>query len=302
MKKGLITGKKDYIYEKDIYVINVKQVYNDLHQRIEQEIIKNGGKGKEILELLESEFKFYCSKIKIKKNLLYAPDLKQYELKTTHPAFYKWLGYALTIQDHKSIVMQLQSYAQGKYGEVNNFNKTIEFQVIKFMAFMPFPHSKQDYAVERWIISNNYQGEKQTAEDISPLLQMDGSKSKSLFFIPEVQEYLKSTFVDFLDNQEQRSLLMKIMEGYFLKDPEKITLKLKANVFCDVIKQIKDGDVLNITSNKKQINEWICTNFLFDQRGKAKAVSPTYCSQLLAGRETPSDGIRIIYKPTVKLP
>ena len=80
MKKGLITAKKNDIYEKDIYVINVKQVYNDLHQRIEQEIIKNAGKGKEILELLESEFKFYCSKIKIKKKLLYALDLKQYEL------------------------------------------------------------------------------------------------------------------------------------------------------------------------------------------------------------------------------
>ena len=89
MKKGLITAKKDDIYEKDVYVINVKQVYNDLHQRIVQEISKNKGKGKEILELLESEFKFYCSKVKIKKNILYAPDLKQYELKTTHPAFYK---------------------------------------------------------------------------------------------------------------------------------------------------------------------------------------------------------------------
>lgn len=300
MKKGLINGKNDDIYEKDVYVINVKQVYNDLYQRIEQEIIKDGGIGKERLELLESEFDFYCSKIKIKKKLPYAPDLKQYELKTTHPSFYKWLGFALTVQDYKSIVMQLQAYAQGSYGEVNNFNKTIEFQVIKFMAFMPFPHSKQDHAVERWIISNNYQGEKQTVEHISPLLQMNGSKLKSLFFISEVQEYLKSTFVDYLENQEQRALFITIMEGYFLKDPEKITLKLKANVFCDVIKQIKDGDVLNITSNKKLINEWICTNFLFDQRGKAKGVSPTYCTQLLAGRETPSDGIRIIYKPTVK--
>lgn len=300
MKKGWITEKKDDIYQKDVYVINVKQVYNDLHQRIEQEIILNGGKGKEILELLESEFKFYCSKIKIKKNLLYAPDLKQYELKTTHPAFYKWLGYALTIQDHKSISMQLQSYAMGKYGEVNNFNKTIEFQVIKFMAFMPFAHSKQDFAVERWIISNNYQDEKQTVEAISPLLQKDGVKLRSLFFLSEVQDYLKTTFVDFLENQEQRALFITIMEGHFLIDTEKISLKLRANVFCDVIKQIKDGDFLNITSNKKHINEWICTNFLFDQRGKAKSVSPSYCTQLLAGRETPSDGIRIIYKPTVK--
>jgi hypothetical protein len=300
MKKGLINGKNDDIYEKDIYVINVKQVYNDLYQRIEQEIIKDGGIGKQRLELLESEFDFYCSKIKIKKKLPYAPDLKQYELKTTHPSFYKWLGFALTVQDYKSIVMQLQAYAQGSYGEVNNFNKTIEFQVIKFMAFMPFPHSKQDHALERWIISNNYQGEKQTVEHISPLLQLNGSKLKSLFFISEVQEYLKSTFVDYLENQEQRALFITIMEGYFLKDPEKITLKLKANVFCDVIKQIKDGDVLSITSNKKLINEWICTNFLFDQRGKAKGVSSTYCTQLLAGRETPSDGIRIIYKPTVK--
>jgi hypothetical protein len=128
MKKGLINGKNDDIYEKDVYVINVKQVYNDLYQRIEQEIIKDGGIGKERLELLESEFDFYCSKIKIKKKLPYAPDLKQYELKTTHPSFYKWLGFALTVQDYKSIVMQLQAYAQGSYGEVNNFNKTIEFQ------------------------------------------------------------------------------------------------------------------------------------------------------------------------------
>jgi hypothetical protein len=67
MNKGLINGKNDDIYEKDIYVINVKQVYNDLYQRIEQEIIKDGGIGKERLELLESEFDFYCSKIKIKK-------------------------------------------------------------------------------------------------------------------------------------------------------------------------------------------------------------------------------------------
>lgn len=302
MKKGLINGKNDDIYEKDVYVINVKQVYNDLYQRIEQEIIKDGGIGKERLELLESEFDFYCSKIKIKKKLPYAPDLKQYELKTTHPSFYKWLGFALTVQDYKSIVMQLQAYAQGSYGEVSNFNKTIEFQVIKFMAFMPFPHSKQDHAVERWIISNSYQGEKQTVEHISPLLQLNGSKLKSLFFISEVQEYLKSTFVDYLENQEQRALFITIMEGYFLKDPEKITLKLKANVFCDVIKQIKDGDVLNITSNKTLINEWICTNFLFDQKGTAKAVSTSYCTQLLAGRETPSDGIRIIVKATVKLP
>jgi len=302
MKKGLINGKNDDFYEKDVYVINVKEVYNDLYQRIEQEIIKDRGIGKERLELLESEFDFYCSKIKIKKKLPYAPDLKQYELKTTHPSFYKWLGFALTVQDHKSIVMQLQAYAQGRYGEVSNFNKTIEFQVLKFMAFMPFEHLKQDHAVERWIIANNYQGEKQNAEAISPLLQKVGLKIKSLFILPDVQEYLKSTFVDYLENPEQRALFMTIMEGHFLVENEKISLKLKANIFCDVIKQLKDGNAINITSKKTLINDWICTNFLFDQKGIAKAVSTSYCTQLLAGRETPSDGIRIIVKDTVKLP
>ena len=302
IKKGLINGKKDDIYEKDVYIINVKQVYNDLYQRIEQEIIKDGGIGKERLELLESEFDFYCSKIKIKKNLPYAPDLKQYELKTTHPTFYKWLGLALTVQDHKSIVMQLQSYALGLYGEVTNFNKTIEFQVIKYMAFMSFAHSKQDLAVERWIILNNYQGEKKKAESFSPLLQKEGLKLKSLFILAEIQEYLKSTFVDYLENPEQRALFMTIMEGHFLMETEKISLKLKANIFCDVIKQLKDGDSINITSNKTELKDWICSNFLFDQKGITKAVSTSYCTQLLAGRETPSDGIRIIVKSTVKLP
>ena len=47
MKKGLINGKNDDFYEKDVYVINVKEVYNDLYQRIEQEIIKDRGIGTE---------------------------------------------------------------------------------------------------------------------------------------------------------------------------------------------------------------------------------------------------------------
>ena len=89
------------------------------------------------------------------------------------------------------------------------------------------------------------------------------------------------------------------MEGYFLLEPNKISFNMKANVFCDLLKQIKDGKSMNITSNKKLINEWICTNFLFNQRGAAKGIKPSYCAQLLSGRETPVDGVRINFKPTV---
>ena len=54
-------------YKKDIYVINVLQVYHDLFQRIEQEIIHSGGNNDFLLEILNHEFDFYCSKITIKK-------------------------------------------------------------------------------------------------------------------------------------------------------------------------------------------------------------------------------------------
>ena len=286
-------------YKKDIYVINVLQVYHDLFQRVEQEIIHSGGNNDFLLEILNHEFDFYCSKITTKKGLSYHDNLKQYELATTHPAFYKWLGFALTVQDYKSIVMQLQSYANGKYGKVENFNNTVEFQVLKFMAFIPFNHIKQDLAVERWILQNNYAGEKNTAETNSSLLQLEGKKLKKIFILPEIQEYLKSIFVDYLDNQEQRSIFMSIMEGHFLMEPEKISLNIKSNIFCDLIKQIKDGKTINITSNKKLIKEWVCANFLFEVKGFPKSISISYCSQLLAGRETPADGVRIVYKPTV---
>jgi hypothetical protein len=286
-------------YEKDIYVINVKQVYEDLYQRIEQHLISTKQENYHLLEMLTDEFDFYCSQIKIKKKLSYSDDLKQYELLTTHPSFYKWLGFALTIQDAKSIVMQLQSYSLGKYGKVMNFNKSMEFQVIKFMAFMPFIHTKQDIAVERWIVQNNYAGEENSKIGNHSLLQSKDNSLKKIFILPDIQLYLKETLIDFLETQEQRSIFISIMEGYFLLEPNKISLNMRANVFCDLVKQIKDGKSMNITSNKKLIKEWICTNFLFNQRGVAKAIKPSYCAQLLAGRETPADGIRIYFKPTV---
>jgi hypothetical protein len=279
-------------YKKPKYVINVLDIYNALNERLEQEVLS----GKEIRyssDMLKADYTFYCKNITIKEGLSYHEKMKQYELLTTHPSFYKWLGFALTIQDHKSIVMQLQAYAQGKYGEVDNFYNQVENMVINSMAFMPFDHMKQDHAVERWILHNNYPEIKPSQDFNEGMFQTDGDKPKQIYILPEVQAYLKFLFSDHLANQDNRANLGVIMQGYFLIASKKIFLTLKANVFCDVIKQLKEGKEIHITSNKTQIAEWICANFQFVNHGKPKEIALSYCIQLLAGRETPKHGVRI---------
>jgi hypothetical protein len=279
-------------YKKPKYVINVLAIYNTLLERLEQEVL-SGNEIRYTCEMLKNDFTFYCEHITIKGGLSYHENMKQYELLTTHPSFYKWLGFALTIQDHKSIVMQLQAYSQGKYGEVDNFYNQVENMVINSMAFMPFDHMKQDHAVERWILHNNYPEVSPSNDFNEGMFQIDGDKPKQIFILPGVQIYLNTLFSNFLDNQDNRANLGWTMQGYFLIESKKISLTLKANTFCDVIKQLKEGKEIHITSNKTQIAEWICANFQFVNHGRSKEISLSYCIQLLAGRETPKHGVRI---------
>jgi hypothetical protein len=143
------------VYVKDPYVINVRSCYNSIKERTEQ-LTTSVEKKEHALQIIEHEFEFYCSQISIQKNLTYAEDNKQYELKTNHEIFYKWLAFDLTLQRTTTIQSMLTAYSVGRIGQVFNFNNQIEFRVPLYMAFLIFDHEPQDYAVQYWINQNNY--------------------------------------------------------------------------------------------------------------------------------------------------
>ena len=287
------------VYVKDPYVINVRSCYNSLKERTEQLTI-SVEKKEHALKIIEHEFEFFCSQISIQKNLPYGEDSNQYELITNHETFYKWLAFDLTLQKPTTIQSMLSAYSSGKIGQVINFNNQIEFRVPLYMAFLIFDHEPQDYAVQHWIKQNNYAQDIFAKKSISEIF-IDESVKPKIRIAPEVQNYLKLKLTEYLDSNEQKTLLLGVLEGLFLKGNEKVFLNLKANLFCDLIKQLHDDNRLLITSSKKQINEWICNNFLFDKKGIPGLIAPSYCSQLLSGREEPSIGRRFDIKDlTVK--
>ncbi len=293
--------KKDSpdVYVKDPYVINVRNCYNDIKERTQQ-VITSVERKEVALQIIELEFEFFCSQISIQQNLPYREDSKQYEINTNHETFYKWLAFYLTLQKPAIIQSMLTAYSVGKIGPVFNFNNKIEFRVPLFMEFMIFDHETQDYAVQYWINQNNYANDIFAKKSISEIF-IDESVKPKIRIAPEVQNYLKLKLTEYLDSNEQKTLLLGVLEGLFLKGNEKVFLNLKANLFCDLIKQLHDDNRLLITSSKKQINEWICNNFLFDKKGIPGLITPSYCSQLLSGREEPSIGRRFEIKDlTVK--
>jgi len=63
-------------YKKPKYVINVLEIYNALHQRLEQEVL-SGNEIRYTSEMLKDDFTFYCKQIKIKRGLSYHENMKQ---------------------------------------------------------------------------------------------------------------------------------------------------------------------------------------------------------------------------------
>jgi hypothetical protein len=280
------------IYVKEPYVINVRACYDILKQKTEL-LAVNEEKKQNALEILKNEFKFFCSQISIKKKLSYSEDNKQFELGTNHQSFYKWLAFDLTLQKTTTIQSMLTAYSVGKLGSVVNFNNQIEHRVPLYMAFLIFDHQPQDFAVQHWISQNNYPNDS-FKDDVKSNLFIDESVKSKIKISPEAQDFLKSILINYLHSEEQRLLFTGTIEGRFIKVKEKVFLNLKANLFCDLIKQLYDNNRLLITSNKKQINEWICNNFLFNKKGMPSPITTSYCSQLLSGREEPSVGRRFV--------
>lgn len=81
---------------------------------------------------------------------------KLMEIETTHPAFYNWLAYYLTLQNSNKISFILDMYASEKYGPTQKFNNVVEFILVNCLAHVPFEHQAQDDAVVRWVREKNY--------------------------------------------------------------------------------------------------------------------------------------------------
>jgi hypothetical protein len=284
-------------YVKNPYVINVRKCYNDLKERTQQVNIDNERK-QIVIEILDHEFQFFCSQIIIKEDLNYSDDNKQYELSTSHVSFYKWLAYDLTLQNHTTIQSMLTAYSVGTLGSVVNFNNEIEFMIPKYMSHLIFNHKEQDYAVQHWIKENNYRIDLYANKENSELFFSESIEPK-IKIAPEAQSFLKTNLIKYLGSDSQRTLFLGAMEGLYLKDNEKVFLDLRANVFCDLIKQLRDDRELLITSNKTQINKWICNNFLFNLKGSPAPIKKSYCTQLLSGREEPSKANRFSIKDLI---
>jgi hypothetical protein len=272
-------------YIKHVYKINVIECYDELVKRIEQEL-PEGGKKDHFKMIFEVSLNCFQESVGIKprmrKNGVKYKTL--HEIETSHPAFYNWLAYFLTLQNPLKITQILNSYRNEIFGQVPNFNNIIEYRLLSMLSHVPINHKEQDEAVNNWISENNYPliDEYETIKNYF----QDETVTPKLKLHPEGHKKLQLLFSEYYESKNTRKIYNYIFKGNHVKDGYQIYLSIKANIFCDALKRIcNNGGV--ILSKKTKIAHWVVTNFLFEVKGTKKSISLSYCTQLLAGRESP---------------
>jgi hypothetical protein len=270
-------------YEKHRYEINVEDCTNSIIEKIEIEITDNEKKTETINRFLLAKEEYWNSIDSSNANSN-VQIRKKYIVDTTHNSFYTWLAYFLTLQNPEYIPLILESYKIQKFGSVNNFCNSVEFFVLKIMFHVPFNHNEQKEAVLNWILKTNY--------------PKNINANYDEFFVNELypnvkihedwQSFLNATFIPYLDNTDDRQMLIRVMEGRYLKKGKELFVNIRANVFCDVFRTIHNRGHL-IYSTKSIIAKWICNNFHFNIKGKRRALSEDYCTRLLSGHHSPND-------------
>lgn len=297
------------------YIIDVEDCGRAIIQKIQNEI-EEGKRKDHLLNMFELSVVAFAESIGIPDVISEVEAKSPMEIETTHPAFYNWLAYYLTLQNPNKISFILDMYASEKYGPTKNFNNAVEFLLVNCLAHVPFEHQAQDDAVVRWVREKNYPSNERTStENKAQTFEVESvdaevvgettmekpkkkkSKKKSgtpLFQDEEViasigiskqwQDYLCFYLSNYLDNEKlDKNKLIEVTRGRHLNPDHRIFLKIQTNYFCFAIKKMLEKGYL-ITSKKYEIAKWIHANFYFKKKGSKNTISVSYCESLLTSK------------------
>jgi hypothetical protein len=97
-----------------------------------------------------------------------------------------------------------------------------------------------------------------------------------------VQEYLPDFYViirDFFSKNEQDSLIHLLETGVELDKP--IVFQDTGNRLADAFKQLYEANII-VDCQKKELESWICRNFVFIHRQKVKQFIPKYLNEIIS--------------------
>ena len=325
-----MTSTNEYSHNVLPYKIDVEDTGRAIINRIQAEL-EEGPKKAHFLKMFNLSVVSYAESINVPEGLEPYEYKKYFQIETTHPAFYNWLAYYITLQKPNKISFILDMYASEKYGPTENFNNAVEFLLVNCLDHVPFDHQAQDDAVVKWVREKNYTtiGSTSTVNktETSEVGAVDAeiideiatekpkkktSKKKSSTPLFQDQELIPNIgiskdwqgsmcfyFINYLDNEAMhRNTFVEVMKGRHLNPEHRIFLNMQANLFCQAIKEMRAPGHF-ITSTKKRIAKWIHTNFIFMVKGKKQKISESYCLSLLTSdRDAPEvkDRIKIDLK------
>lgn len=307
------------------YKIDVEDCGRAIIQKIQNEL-EEGARKDHLLNMFELSVVAFAESIEIPDEISDVEAKRLMEIETTHPAFYNWLAYYLTLQNPNKISFILDMYAGEKYGPTQNFNNAVEFILVNCLAHVPFEHQAQDDAVVRWVREKNYPTQESTSTEtkVQTVEAVDAdiieepstekpkkktSKKKSSTPLFQDEESIPSIgiskhwrgsmcyhFINYLDNDAlDRKTFIEVMKGRHLNPEHRIFLNMQANLFCNAIKDMR-APGSRITSKKTKIAKWIHTNFNFNVKGGKKPAAESYCLALLrSSKDEP------FYKDKIKI-
>lgn len=297
------------------YKIDVEDCGRDIIQKIQNEL-EEGPRKAHFLHIFELSVVAFAESIEIPDEISEVGAKRLMEIETTHPAFYNWLAYYLTLQNPNKISFILDMYAGEKYGPTQNFNNAVEFILVNCLAHVPFQHQAQDDAVVRWVREKNYPTQESTSTEYKaqtieveavdaeiidetatekPKKKTSKKKSSTPLFqdeesIPSIgiskkwQDYMCFYLINYLNNETlDKNKLIEVTKGRHLNPDHRIFLKMQANYLCYAIKKMLEKGYL-ITSKKYEIAKWICTNFYFNKKGSKNTITESYCLSLLTSK------------------
>lgn len=298
-------------YMKLPYKINVEDCGRDIIQKIQNEL-EEGPRKAHFLNIFELSVVAFAESIEIPDEISDVEAKKLMEIETTHPAFYNWLAYYLTMQSPNKISFVLDMYASEKYGPTDNFNNAVEFLLITCLGHVPFEHQAQDDAVVKWVREKNYPSEETISQskevktihidatdaeiieeskseiETTPASQkesttlfQDEGATPSIGISKQWRGSMCFHFINYLDNDTlDRKTFIEVMKGRHLNPEHRIFLNMQANLFCNAIKDMR-APGSRITSKKTKIAKWIHANFYFNLKGGKKPAAESYCLALL---------------------
>ena len=297
------------------YKIDVEDTGRAIINRIQAEL-EEGPRKAHFLEIFNLSVVAFAESIEIPDGISEVEAKKLMQIETTHPAFYNWLAYYITLQKPNKISFILDMYASEKYGPTDNFNNAVEFLLVNCLDHVPFDHHAQDDAVVKWVREKNYttigststvnktetsevgavdaeiidepateKPKKKTSKKKSstPLFQDEGS-IPSIGISKQWQGPMCFYLIEYLDNETiDKNKLIEVTKGRHLNPDHRIFLKMQANYLCYAIKKMLEKGYL-ITSKKYEIAKWIHTNFYFNKKGAKNTVAASYCESLLTSK------------------